>query len=90
MGKWLAEDTTALWCDHSTSYTVLLLLLYGRMFDLHRNGIYAMLSEGENNNQGGVFHNEIFIITSPRVVPLARCEKKCENKHLCDSIFPRY
>ena len=20
MGKWLAEDTTALWCDHSTSY----------------------------------------------------------------------
>ena len=20
MGEWLAEDTTALWCDHSTSY----------------------------------------------------------------------
>ena len=40
MGKWLAEDTTALWCDHSTSYilkVLLLLLLYGRIFDLHRN-----------------------------------------------------
>ena len=49
MGKWLAECTTALWCDHSTSYEVL-LLRYGRIFDLHRNGIYAILSEGNNNN----------------------------------------
>ena len=24
--------------------------LYGRIFDLHRNGIYATLSEGNNNN----------------------------------------
>ena len=28
----------------------LLLLLYRRIFDLHRNGIYAILSEGNNNN----------------------------------------
>ena len=49
MGKWLAEDTTAVWCDHSTSYYVL-LLLYGRIFDLYPNGIYATLSEGKNNN----------------------------------------
>ena len=45
-GKWLAEDTTALWCDHSTSYWVL-LLLYGRIFDLHRNGICAKIVGGQ-------------------------------------------
>ena len=28
----------------------LLLLLYGRIFGLHRNGIYAILSEGKHNN----------------------------------------
>ena len=49
MGKWLAEDNFALWCDHSTSYKVLLLLC-GRIVDLHRNGIYAILSEGNNYN----------------------------------------
>ena len=37
MRKWLEEDTT-----HS--------LLYGGIFDFHRNGIYATLSEGKNNN----------------------------------------
>ena len=30
----------------STSYQVL-LLLYGKIIDLHRNGIYAILSEGK-------------------------------------------
>ena len=38
-----------LWCDRSTSYEVM-LLLYGRIFYLHQNGIYAMLSQGKSNN----------------------------------------
>ena len=51
LGKWLAEDTTALWSDHSTFILGTLLLLYGRIFDSHRNGIiYAVLPEGKNNN----------------------------------------
>ena len=47
MGKWLAEDTSALWCDQSTSYYSVLLVIYGRIFDLYRKGIYAALSEGK-------------------------------------------
>ena len=45
---------TALRCAHSTSYYVL-LLLYGRIFDLHRNGIYAILSEGKKYNMNKMY-----------------------------------
>ena len=48
--------TAALWCDHSTSHYVL-LLLYGRIFDLHRNGIYAILSEEKKNNNNNNNNN---------------------------------
>ena len=57
MGKWLAEDNFALWCDHSTSYKVL-LLLYGRIVDLHRNSIYAISSEGNNDNNSNNNNDE--------------------------------
>ena len=35
-----------------------LLLLDGRMFDLQRNGIYAILSEGNNNNNCSIIWNK--------------------------------
>ena len=44
IGECLAEGITALWRNYSTSW---ILPLYGRIFDLHRNGIYAILSEGK-------------------------------------------
>ena len=47
--KWLAEDTTL----HYGAIIRLHILgttaaLWRRMFDLHRNDIYAILSEGKN------------------------------------------
>ena len=48
MGEWLVADTTALWCDNSTSYLLLYYqylvgttAAFERIFGLHRNGIYA-------------------------------------------------
>ena len=35
---------------------LVLLLLYGRIFDLYRKGIYATLSEGKNNNNNKLYY----------------------------------
>ena len=53
MGKWLAEDTRCFIMEElfdfvETNLLLLPPLLYGRVFDVHRNRIYAIiLSEGK-------------------------------------------
>ena len=58
-GKWLAEGHTYI------------LLLCGRILDLHRNGIYAILSEGKND-----IYNYSFILNERK-----RLTKRPENRH---------
>ena len=54
MGKWLAEDTTALWCDHSTSYSCFMegySIFIGTVSTLYSVfSFFIILSEGKNNN----------------------------------------
>ena len=48
MGKWLPEDIPLPYGEITRLRRYYQVLLSGRIFDLHRNGIYAILSEGKD------------------------------------------
>ena len=56
--------------------------LYGRIFDLHRNGIYAVLSKDKNNNgknkNGGRLHSRCYNTTT---LLIPTCAKRIHRRY---------